>query len=335
MTDLETIDPTPDVTAPATVETPAVETPAAEVEAPAGEPTAVDTASAIEEREIAGQLNGQPYVLKVPKGFALPWKRGEETGFAPLEEIEKSPNFERDYQHKMQALARQRREIEQAAEAREVEYRARLEQAAENRRRMLEAASKGGEALDRERRHQELLETDPDYRKRWDESEEYRIRERLEAHRADRAEQEETHAQAEAISAYIAREATKYPGVDADRVRALYGMALQAGRFTRMHADDIDALFRDEMALVERGRGTVMTEVESLKAKLAALEAERAAQAHNETVARTIERTGRAPAGQRPARGAVPSTAPFKPYDPHTESEAEFQARYRVHKGAA
>lgn len=323
-----------DETTTATPDTEVLETTTTTEAAPAAlgteAPPVVET-PVIEEREVEGRVNGQPYKIKVPAGFEIPWKRGSEEGHASFDEVLKSPNFERDYQHKMQKLARDRQEWEAQRERDRVEYEARREQAADNRRRMLEAAAQGGEALERERRHQQLLETDPDYRKRWDESEEYRIRERLSAHDTERTVLEQNLTTAEAIRGYIAREAEKYPGVDPARVAMLYGQALQTGRFgERVHADDVDAILREEANVVERGRGTVMTELDQLKAELAAIKAEKSAEAHNAKVAAAVERTARPQAGQRPARGAVPGEAPFAKFDPAKETEQEFRARWNA-----
>lgn len=323
-----------DETTTATPDTEVLETTTTTEAAPAAlgteAPPVVETPT-LEEREIEGRVNGQPYKIKVPTGFEIPWKRGSEEGHASFDEVLKSPNFERDYQHKMQALARDKREWEAQRERERVEVTARNEQAAENRRRMLEAAAQGGEALERERRHQRLLETDPDYRMRWDESEEYRIRERIGAYDAERVTQAQNLTTAEAIRGYIAREAEKYPGVDPERVAKLYRQALQAGDFgDRIHADDVDAVLLEEAALVERGRGTVMTELEQIRAELAALKAEKAAGAHNAKVAAAVERTAKPQAGQRPARGAVPGEAPFAKFDPAKETEQEFRARWNA-----
>lgn len=307
-----------------TAETAAPETVGAEGTTPPEAPT-------IEEREVEGRVNGQPFKIKVPTGFEIPWKRGNEEGHASFDEVLKSPNFERDYQHKMQALARERREFEAQRAREQVEIEARIDQAVENRRRLVEAEAQGGEVLERERLHQRLMATDTEYRKRWEESEEYRIRERLHAHDSERVTATQNVSTAEAIRGYIAGEATKYPGVDPERVAMLYGQALQTGRFgDRMHADDVDAILREEASVVERGRGTVMTELEQLKAELAALKADKTAETHNAKVAAAVERTTRPPVGQRPARGAVPGDAPFAKFDPAKESEQEFRARWNA-----
>lgn len=193
--------------------------------------------------------------------------------------------------------------------------------------------AQGGEAARRELEHQERMETDPDYRQRWDESEEFRIRQRMDAYSDEVAEVEETSAISDRIGQYIAAECQKYPGVDPDRVRTLYARALQAGAFTRMHADDVDQVIRDEVAVIERGRAPVAGELETMRRQIADLQAQLAASSANARVVDAVDRAAR-PRVAVPARGAVPGTAPFKPFDPATETEEQFRARWRA-RGAA
>jgi hypothetical protein len=333
------------------VETPAVDTPAVDTPATDGQargpdgkfvatpapatdtpaaPVVPDTSAvAATTRTIKGRVNGQPVEVVIPVGFELPVKRGKEETFAPFEEIEKAPLLQRDYTLKTQGIAQQRRELE----ARAAELEARNEQAREDRTRYLKAMEQGGEVAKREIEHLQRLELDPDYRARYEESEEFRISRKMEEHHETVDSLEVEAKTADRIRSYIADESAKYPGIDPERVAQIYGMALSSGRLTRMHRDDVDEVIRGEVQLMQRGAAPVSGELETLKKEVARLSAALEAQAHNSKVVAAIDRTGKPPVGA-PGRGAVPGEAPFEPFNPDKESREQFQTRWNARRTA-
>lgn len=276
------------------------------------------TADAIE--EIEALLGDQPTKLRADLKFRV-GKDGQEIS---LKDALKSPLLLRDYTRKTQQLAEQRREMERH----DVEVRARGELLAQNRQRLMDAYAQGGDALAREMRHQELLEGDPEYRQRFEESEEYRVRQQMEAYEGTVATQERATNAADDARRYIAAECAKYPALDPAEIEAAYATALQAGR-ADLNASSVDRLIQRELQRVHRVTAPVSTELAQLKAELAALKATQTVQQHNAATAAQIGNAKAAAVGT-PSAGQVPITPGLKPFNPDTDDLQEYKRRWRA-----
>ena len=275
-------------------------------------------ADAIE--EIEALLGDQPTKLRADLRFKV-GKDGQEVA---LKELLKSPLLMRDYTRKTQQIAEQRREMER----RDVEVQARAKLLASNRERLMQAYAQGGDALAREMRHQELMETDPDYRQRFEESEEFRVAQEVSAYEQTVATQEQARTVADNIRGYIAQACQQHPELDPADIEAQYRAALTSGD-ARLHADDVDAIIARERQRLSRVTAPVSQELAALKAELAALKAERQVQQHNAATAAAMDKT-KAPAVGKPAAGGVPVPAPIKPFNPDTDDPIEWKRRWRA-----
>lgn len=310
--------PVPATPVPTTGDTTAV---AASDPAPA---SGTESSAAAVAEYFEATVDGKPF--QIPKSAQFPWKRGEETGFHTLDQITKSPQLYEDYQRKTAEVAAQRRAIqeqESQIERTRVEMEARLESARTARQRLIEAQAKGGAELERELRHQELMETDEEYRERFQQSEEYRISERLSKHDADQDRLARTESATQRASDYIRHACEAAPGVDPEKVRRIYALALQTG-----HADldqaSVDRIIAEEKAGIDRTVQPLSTEMAALKKQVAELQAQLQANSHNARVTQAIDRATGAQPG-KPANGNPPAPkAGLKPFNPATDNEADW-----------
>lgn len=275
-------------------------------------------ADAIE--EIEAILGDQPTKLRADLRFKV-GKDGQEVG---LKDLLKSPLLMRDYTRKTMQLAEQRREMER----RDVEVQARATRLADNRQRLMQAYAEGGDALEREMRHQELLEHDPDYRQRFDESEEFRVQQDVQSYEQKVQLQDHSRTVADNIRGYIAQACQQHPELDPSDIENAYRIALTSGE-ARLHADDVDAIIQHERQRLSRVTAPVSQELAALKAELATLRAQTQVQDHNAATAAAMGKT-RTPAIGRPAAGAVPVAAPLKPFNPDTDDPVEWKRRWRA-----
>jgi len=327
----------PDGVAPAaqpTTDPGSAPAPTAGVPAATSEPAPEPATTAPQFFEALGP-DEQPF--QIPLGTRFPWKRGDETGFATVEEIAKSPMFERDYRHKTQELGVRERVLadrEAEIERARLEYETRIEAARTNQRRLVEAATQGGEAYAKELRHQEMMENDPEYRERYEQSEEFRIHQRLSEHDAESDKAARTQSTTERVRSYIAEQCAKVPGLDPDAIEEAYGRALRRGH-ARLHADDLDQIIAKERTRVEGLTQPLRGEVEGLKQQVANLSAQLQASAHNAGVSAAIDRATGATPG-RPANGAPPAPrGARKPFNPSTDNESEWLRNWNAESAPA
>lgn len=269
--------------------------------------------------EIEAELGEEKIKLRADATIALP--SGERV---TLDELRRMGLRQADYTRKTMQAADERR----ATERQRVEIETRGQRLAEQRQRLIDAYAQGGEALERELRHQELLERDPDYRQRFEESEEYRVQQAL--HTWDEERGTETRAQSAADEArtYIRQQCQQYPELDPAEIEGLYAAALQAGR-ADLKPSSVDRLIQAERQRVSRVTAPVLTELNALKAKLAALEAERTVTEGNAAVSAAITRT-RAPKVGTPAAGAVPITPGLQRFDPEKDNPQDWLRQWRT-----
>lgn len=275
-------------------------------------------------------VDGKPF--QIPRNAQFPWKRGDETGHYTLEQIQRSPFLLEDYGRKTRELAEQRRVVEErdrVAARRDAELTARIESVRTDRQRLVEAAKQGGEAFQRELEHQQRLETDEDYRTRFEESEEFRISQRVAEYDAEQARTQATETVAGRVRSYIAEACAKHPGIDPARVEDRYSQALRTGG-ADLSADAVDAIVREEAAHVERLTVPLKGELDTLKQQVAALTAQLQASGHNAQTVAAIDRAKGSQAG-RPANGAPPApTRAIKPFNPVTDDADDWLRRWKA-----
>lgn len=274
---------------------------------------------------LEARLNGQPYQL--PKGVELPWKRGNETGFVSVEELQKRDMLERDYRLKTAALAEQKRSYEamqRQIAAEQARVKAREAYLAEQEEQARQAFKDPGE-LQRWHDHLQRYQSDPHYRRAWDDS--LRVRE-TEAELSVYREAEEQQAvidTATQLAAEVERiVTTEFPGVDVALVRERYAQALMAGQ-ADMSEMAIRHFAKQEAAVAERVTQPLRSELDEMRKELAALKKERelAAQAaqHNATTSHALNRA--AAPNVAPAGGAPPAPPARKPREAYTADKRD------------
>jgi hypothetical protein len=282
--------------------TPAAEaTPVVEVVTPAVEAAAANAGQTVEEF-LEGRLGDQPF--QIPKGLLLPWKRGKENGFAPITEVLASDMMERDYRHKTQAAAEQRRQLE-AAQARLAAREAAVKAEAEQ----LRAAMLDPEKLNAYNEHYEQMAKNPIYRKQVEDAQ--RGREDS-AELAIVREQEQLAVQQEAatnLGNYIIDTAAQYPGVDPDRVRAIYSRGLISGDIQEITEASIHQVYKQEADYVTKTVSPLQAELTALKAQVAALSGAKAAEAHNANIDKKLVQAKAAPVVAAKGNGTAVGTS--------------------------
>lgn len=248
----------------------------------AAEPTAQQVA----ELEAWLDANGTQK-LKLPLTALIPRKVNGVEDRIPLEQALKEHQFEAAWTQNNQRFAKQRETFEAAR--REVEKSQReieLDRAAiKAEREALQAeldtfkASLGDpEAIARLVADQERLRTDPHYRKLHDDAIAHRIGAATRTRDAELASFEESQVIANEAADYITQSAAQYPGVDPDVIRQQFAEGLQTGRLP-LHARTVDQLYQQEAArlkaIEDRVANPYREQLEAMKARLDALEAER------------------------------------------------------------
>lgn len=327
-------DGTPD-NAPETVSTPAVETAVVDPATPARDPSTgqfVSTASAEVAQptaqgenppaaeatpvvEAAAAAAGQtveeflearrgdaPY--QFPKDVLLPWKRGTESGYAPVTEVLKSFMLEKDYRHKTQSLAEERRAAA-IDRARIVAEKA----AVEAEREALRGAMLDPEKLEQYQAHYEQMRTNPVYRKNVEDAlrmsvVEAELNVRLEGER-DQVNREA----AENLYNAIVDTAKQYPGVDPDRVRSIYSKALISGDITEITEESIHQVYKQEADYVKQTVSPLQATVDALTAQVAALTGAKAAEAHNANTDRKLAQAKATPVVAATGNGTAVGTS--------------------------
>jgi hypothetical protein len=285
-------------------------------------PAATDAAVAAAIEEIVGELDGKPF--KIPANVKLPWKVGDQTGFASLAELQKSPQFEGDYRRKTAALAAKERELETRVKEAEVRATARAEFLEQEFKRYQEASATGGETWEKFQRHLDMLQSDPYYREKWEAAAAHHVDQAVDAYAAEQADAEYRQTVASDIRSYIT-EKVAGTGIDPDRVEQLYIQALQRGAPLRTSA--VDRIIQAESAYVERLSQPFKDELAKLAQRVNDLQAQHAATAHNERTAVAIDRANTAKVGA-PAGGGPPAPSRLKPFDPNSESVEEYRQRW-------
>lgn len=259
--------------------------------------------------------------VAVPANAKLPWKRGNEEGFATAEEIASSPFFERDYRIKTSALQ---------AEKRQWEADRRVEQAAVEAERsfiqqQIEWAQKSLGNPDEQVAYdnfRELYATNPHFKGIVDKALRGHIADAVDAERSKIAEEEAvSHSVAEA-QRWISELAQRHPELDPDRLRATFAAELKAERVDLTY-EALEQIAKRELAQVSRLTSPLQNQLAEMQKQIEALKGANRAAAHN---ANTDQQIAAAlnPVGV-PAGGAPVTPVPQK----RTLSATSLDARTR------
>jgi hypothetical protein len=295
-------------------------TPAATAEATASaEATPVVEAAAAAagqsvEEFLEARRGDQPY--KFPKDVELPWKRGNESGFIPITEVLKSPMFEKDYRHKTQQVAEERRQvsIEKARIAAE-------KTAIDAERQQLREAMIDPEKLEQYQQHYEQMRTNPVYKKMVEDALDARVtRAELDVRLAEESEQVNREA-AENLYNTIVETAKQYPGVDPERVRQVYAKGLVSGDIQEITEESIHQVYKQEAGYTAQILSPLQAELTELRAQIDTLKGTKAAEAHNANTDKKLAQAKATPVvaavgNATPVGTSTPPTQ-FKPFTLH------------------
>jgi hypothetical protein len=299
--------PEPVVAAPVDTSTPASVSADATAAAAAAGATPVEAAAAGAQAAqdfIEGRVGEQPF--QIPKGLQIPWKRGTETGFESIEQVQARGMFERDYRIKTAQLADQRRQMEVERRV-EAARNAALQQAYEEQQARIKAAYDSPEEQARHEAFLQQYRNDPYFKKTVDDALQGRV---LAAERTAVSEFEAQEAQlgaAQQVANTIAAIGQQYPDVDPDYVRDRYSRALQFENAPLSQAA-IESIYREEAARIANARAPLSAELERLRAEVASIRTGQAADAHNSTTRQQITRATNPVAA--PVGGTPPAPVP-------------------------
>ena len=300
----------------ATEQTSATQTPAPEGSAAASPAAPAAGASAQEIHEfIEAQLGDQPY--KVPKGVKLPLKRGDTVEYATVEELQKRGMLELDYRHKTAERAREKREndtLRARLEADQARTEAREQWLAEREAEMV-AAQKDPEKWESYLEMQRRYKEDPQFRKVMDDALAKRESDAELAVYREREHTQTVQQGVELANSWIDEVGAdpKFAGVNPERVRVRYAQALSAGQAS-LDPGQVRAIYEDEARYLADSQTPLMRELADLKARLAAVEAGKAAEKHNAATSHALSRAKTPPVaatGRPPAPATAPKTGRF------------------------
>lgn len=265
-------------------------------------------------------LGDKDEAFKIPKGVRVPLKRGNEIEHVPLETLMTGGMMERDYRIKTAETARQRREYEQG-QSQVAAERARLqarEAFVKEQEQLFADAQKDPEKWAAFQAHLDQLQSNPFYRKNFEDALAKRETDAELAVYREREEQELIHDGVSQAVEWIERMSKEpdFQNVDAERVRVRYGELLSSGR-ARLDPSEVQQLFRQEADYLKSRVTPVQSELEALRAEIQALKSGKAAEAHNATTAHALARAKTPPVaqGQPPAPAGSRPKGQFGPRD--------------------
>lgn len=304
---------------PVTTETPADEVAAEPVEATA-ETVEVDEATdTVDVEEVAaevvqkfidGKLGDETFQL--PEGVLVPLKRGEDqTEYVPIEEVLANGMRGNDYRLKTTELAQLRRGLERERED-FTSTSARMEARAkylDEREAEMKAALTDPESAAAYQEHLAQYESNPIYRKNVDEA---LLQQETAAERDALQQREDGRVVREAsreVFGWLDNLKTEYPGVDSERVRAIYSRQLKSGE-AALDPSALRSVFQTEQDYVDRTVSPLRNELAGIKAQLESLQASEAADQHNEKTQHAVNRARTTPVA---TGSGAPARAPLTP----------------------
>lgn len=274
---------TPPVAPPATP-TPATDTPLPAADLPPAEP-ATPAVKMIEAKV------GED-VVPLRADTLIPMLRNGVVTYEPLEKVQREGLLKQDYDLKM----RERKELDAQLRARELQLEARAK-AFEAEEAKLRSALTSPEEFEQYQQHLQLMETSPRYKAAFEAQTQ---RDLMLADQTARQTVESEARVQDAIStatSWIEDAVGRHPGVDVDRVRERYGMALANGT-ARFDPADVVAIVEAEAAQLAKAMSPLQQQVEAMRAELAALK-------QNQTTTHALDRARAIPTG--PLAGSPPA----------------------------
>lgn len=306
--------PTPDTT-PSVPATPASASDSALSGGADANPPVAEASSALPAAptiaEIEAMLDGQP--MKLREDLMVPWKRGEETGTVSLREAINGYQREADYTRKMQAFSQERRQFEQTKlEIEQTRRSIEAERVAVERemQRHLTALTSPDESVRQKyERHLEMLAGDPEYRKTYERSLKYEAFEAREGLQSELAQQQYVQAVQADIQDTVARFTTEFSlqPEQLDRVLSRFEILVEREGEKALTEGTLKRLCQEEAAYAQTVSTPFKSELDALKAELAALKSGSQADAHNARVRTTVTKATAARAAATPAGGGAPA----------------------------
>lgn len=255
--------------------------------------------------------------IPIPRGATIPLKRGETVEQVTIEELQKRGMLELDYRHKTAELGTQRRDFEakqSAFAAEQARVTARTQWLQEQEAQMREA-QRDPAAWEAYQEMQRLYQTNPLFKSRMDDALAKRETEaELQVYQErDRADQ--VRAIAATADTWVNQIGTEFPNVPPVRVRELYAQALRAGQAT-LDPAEVRALYQQEASYLTTSAGPLQQQLATLTARLAAIEAAKAAEQHNATTTHALDRAKSPPVTTTGSAPAPARAEPVKPFGP-------------------
>lgn len=238
-------------------------------------------------------------VVRLRKDTLIPTLRNGQVEYEPLETVQRERMLKKDYDAKMV----ERKDMDRRLQARQVELEHRAAAFEREETRLREAQSDPAK-WDQYQQHLQLMQENPQYRATFERAQQV---EQYEARDAATRAVEEQAVIEDAVStatAWIDEIVGRHPGVSVERVRERYSQELRhpdPRLRARFHPDDIGRIVAQEAAQVAATLSPLQTELATMKAKLAALEA---ASTTNGNTAHALARAGAVPTA--PIGGAPP-----------------------------
>jgi hypothetical protein len=274
-----------------------------------GAPPVVPAAPTV--AEIEAMLDGQP--MKLREDLMVPWKRGEETGTVSLREAINGYQREADYTRKMQAFSQERRQFEQTKlEIEQTRRSIEAERVAverEMQRHLTALASPDESVRQKYERHLEMLAGDPEYRKTYERSLKYEAFEAREGLQSELAQQQYVQAVQADIADTVTRFTTEFSlqPEQLDRVLSRFEILVEREGEKALTEGTLKRLCQEEAAYAQTVSTPFKSELDALKAELAALKSGSQADAHNSRVRDTVSKAQTARAAATPAGGRAPA----------------------------
>lgn len=258
--------------------------------------------------EIEAMLDGTP--MKLREDLLLPWKRGEESGTAPLREMIASYQQQGQWTKKFQSLAEERRSFESTKleiETKRREIQAESTAVQREMQRHLEALTSPDESVRQKyERHLEMLAGDPEYRKTYERSLKYEAFEAREGLHTELEQQRYVQSVQADIADAVTRFTTEFSLQEAqiDRVLARYEVLVRQEGEKALTERSLKRLFEEEASYAQTVSTPIKSELDALRAEIAALKSGSQADAHNTRVRTTVTKAAAATAAATPTRGS-------------------------------
>jgi hypothetical protein len=270
-------------------------------------------------------LDGKPY--PVPKNLTFKLKSGTQVSERTLEDLHRGGLREADYTRRTQETAQLRRQLEQRMTQADAQFAAAKERESwlkEREQEMIEA-QKDPQKWEQYQETMRLYQSNPAFRKLYDDALSARESKAQLTSFEEAALQREVIGGAEQALGWINELAPQYPTVNPERVRFLYGYALEHGQMNGNTMESVRSVFEGETQYLTSAANPMKEQMDAMRAELDALKAAKETDSHNAHTARVLDRA-KAPntapgGGGPPAPGRIAERKPIPP-DRRAQEEA-------------